>query len=510
MIQNLKTMKIFTAKQVAEIDVYTIEHESISSIDLMERAAGEICKWIIDRFPAPQNCKIFVGPGNNGGDGLALARMLADKNYAVEVFVLRISDKLSVDAEVNLERIRILKTLDLYEMSSIEFMPWLFKDDIVIDAIFGSGLSRPLEGLAIDVVKAINASNANVISIDIPSGLMGEDNSKNNLRGIIRADFTLSFQFAKLAFLFPENAIYVGEWEIISIGLHPDIISSKTTAYKILSREFVKSLLMARKKFDHKGTYGHGLLISGSYGKMGAAILASRASLRSGIGLLTSHIPRLGYQIMQTAVPEAMVSIDRSDIIFTEYPELSQFKAVAIGPGIDKKQNSFRAMVDLLKDVKVPMVIDADAINIISEHPELKRELPMGSIFTPHVKEFERLVGKNSDSYTRNCMQREFAKEHGLTLMLKGAYTAICCPEGSCYFNPTGNPGMATAGSGDVLTGIILSLLSQGYSSHIAAIIGAYLHGLAGDLASVDVGVEALTASDIIDYLPKAWLCLKK
>lgn len=503
-------MKIFSAKQIAEIDAYTIEHEPVSSVDLMERASGEICCWIIDRFPVPQNCKIFVGPGNNGGDGLALARMLADKNYAVEVFVLRISDKLSVDAETNLQRLRTLKNVDLYEMTSIESMPWLFKDDIVIDAIFGSGLSRQLNGLALDVVKAINASDANVISIDIPSGLMGEDNSQNNLRGIVRADFTLCFQFPKLAFLFSENAIYVGEWEVLPIGLHPEIIKTKTTAYKILSREFVKSLLMPRKKFDHKGTYGHGLLISGSYGKMGAAILASRASLRSGIGLLTSHIPRLGYQIMQIAVPEAMLSIDRSDIIFTEYPDLNQYKAVAIGPGIDKKQNSFRAMIELLKEVKVPMVIDADAINIIGEHPELKEELPMGSIFTPHVKEFERLVGKSKDSYTRNCMQREFAKKHGLTLMLKGAYTAICCPEGSCYFNPTGNPGMATAGSGDVLTGIILSLLSQGYSSHIAAIIGAYLHGLAGDLASVDVGVEALTASDIVDYLPKAWLYLKK
>ncbi|PKQ65500.1 bifunctional ADP-dependent (S)-NAD(P)H-hydrate dehydratase/NAD(P)H-hydrate epimerase [Labilibaculum filiforme] len=503
-------MKIFSAKQIAKIDAYTIEHEPIMSIDLMERAASKIFKWIVSHFPAPQNCKIFVGPGNNGGDGLALARMLAVKNYAVEVHVLRITDKLSTDAAKNLERLNGLNTLDLYEMSSIESMPWLFKDDIVVDAIFGSGLSRPLEGLVLDVVKAMNASEANVIAIDIPSGLMTEDNSENSGRGIVRADYTLSFQFPKLAFLFPENAQYIGEWEVLSIGLHPEIISSETTPYRMLSKEFVKSLLMPRKKFDHKGTYGHGLLISGSYGKMGAAILASRASLRSGIGLLTTHIPRLGYQILQTAVPEAMVSIDRSDIIFTEYPDLSQFKAIAIGPGIDKKQNSFRAMIDLLKEVKVPMVIDADAINIIGEHPELKKELPLGSIFTPHVKEFERLVGKSDDSYTRNCMQREFAKNNEISLVLKGAYTAICCPEGSCYFNPKGNPGMATAGSGDVLTGIILSLLSQGYPSHVAAIIGVYLHGLAGDLASVDFGVEALTASDIVDYLPKAWLYLKK
>ncbi|WP_421918372.1 NAD(P)H-hydrate dehydratase [Marinifilum sp.] len=503
-------MKIFPVQKIAEIDTYTIEHEPIESIDLMERASKELFKRILKKFPAPGNCKIFVGPGNNGGDGLALARMLAEKNYAVEVFIVKVTDQLSKDAEKNLQRLKLAKKVDIYEMVKVDAMPWLFPEDIVIDAIFGSGLSRPIEGLAFEVVKAINASEASVVSVDIPSGLMGEDNSKNNCHGIIKANFTFSFEFPKLAFLFPENAKFVGEWEVLPIGLHADIIEQEHTPYKMLTRKFVKSLLMPRKKFDHKGTYGHGLLISGSYGKMGAAILASRAGLRSGIGLLTSHIPRLGYEIMQTAVPEAMVSIDRSDIIFTEYPDLSQFKAVAIGPGIDKKQNSYRAMIELLNEIKIPMVIDADAINIIGEHPELKNDLPMGTVFTPHPKEFERMVGKSKDSFTRNTMQREFAKEHGVTLVLKGAYTAIACPEGSVYFNPTGNPGMATAGSGDVLTGIILSLLSQGYSSKLATIIGVYLHGLAGDLAAKKIGQEALTAGDIINYLPKAWLTLKK
>jgi len=503
-------MKIFPSSLVAKIDAYTIENEPISSVDLMERATLKLFNKIGDKFPAPRNCKIFVGPGNNGGDGLALARLLAEKNYTVEVFLVKISNTLSDDAEVNLQRLKLLKAVDIYELASADAMPWLFPDDIVIDAIFGSGLSRSIEGVALEVVKAINASEAKVIAIDIPSGLMGEDNSNNNYHGIVKADITLSFQFPKLAFLFPENDVYVGEWEVLSIGLHPEIISSEPTPYKMLTREFVKSLLMPRRKFDHKGTFGHGLLISGSYGKMGAAILASRAALRSGIGLLTSHIPRLGYDIMQTAVPETMVSIDRSDIIFTEYPELEQFKAIAIGPGIDKKQNSYKAMIDLLKEVKVPVVVDADAINIIGEHPELKEDLPIGCVFTPHMKEFERLVGKSNDSFTRNSMQREFAREHGLIMVLKGAYTAIACPEGSCYFNPTGNPGMATAGSGDVLTGIILSLLSQGYPSKIAAIIGVYLHGLAGDLAVGKIGVEALTAGDIVEYLPKAWLALKK
>jgi NAD(P)H-hydrate epimerase len=503
-------MKIFAARQIAEIDAFTIENEPIASIDLMERASSKLASWIMSHFSAPRNCKIFVGPGNNGGDGLALARILADKNYAVEVFLVKISDKLSRDAEINLERLRLMKSVDFYEIKSIDSMPWLFPDDVVVDALFGSGLSRPLEGLALEVVEGINNSEAKIVSVDIPSGLMGEDNSNNNYRGIVRADYTLSFQFPKLSFLFPENYECAGEWEVLPIGLHPEVIQSKTTPFKMLDADFVKSLLIPRKKFDHKGTFGHGLLISGSYGKMGAAVLASKASLRSGIGLLTSHIPRLGYEIIQTAVPEAMVSIDRSDIIFTEYPDLSQYNAVAIGPGIDKKQNSFKAMINLMEEVKVPMVIDADGINIIGEHPELKEHLPVGSIFTPHMKEFERLVGKTSDSFTRNTLQRQFAKEHNVCMILKGAYTAIACPDGECYFNSTGNPGMATAGSGDVLTGIILSLLAQGYSSHIAAIIGVYLHGLAGDLAANETGYEALTAGDIVRYLPKAWLELRK
>jgi len=503
-------MKIFSTKQIATIDAFTVEKEPISSIDLMERAAGKLCKSIIDIYPEPVCCKIFVGPGNNGGDALTLARLLAEKNYTVEVYLLKISSHLSPNAKKNLQRLKLVERIALFEIDSKESIPWIFPDDLVIDGIFGAGLSRPIAGLTFDVVTAINASEAKVVAIDIPSGLMGEDNSQNDKDGIIRSDITLSFQFPKLAFLFPENEAFVGDWKVLPIGLHHEAIEAEYTPYKMLSRAFVKSLLMPRKKFDHKGTYGHGLLISGSYGKMGAAILASRACLRSGIGLLTSHIPRLGYQILQTAVPEAMVSIDRSDIIFTEFPDLSQYKAVAIGPGIDKKQNSFRAIVDLLKEVKVPVVIDADAINIIGEHPELKEYLPIGSVFTPHVKEFERLVGKSKDSYTRNCMQREFAKEHGICLIIKGAYTAIACPDGNCFFNPTGNPGMATAGSGDVLTGIVLSLLSQGYPSHIAAIISVYVHGLAGDLAAEEIGVEALTAGDIINYLPKAWLRLKK
>ncbi len=498
-------MKIFRSKQIAEIDAYTIKNEPISSIDLMERASLKLYEWIIERYHQEQSFKIFVGPGNNGGDGLALARMLADAKYSVEVYIPQISGKLSFDCQKNLDRLKNQTAVSITYITSCEMFSALDEECIVVDALFGSGLSRPLEGLVKDVVKLINDSKAEVVAIDIPSGLFGEDNSLNDLDNCIHADFTLSFQFPKLSFLFPECEMCVGDWEVLPIGLHPDILEELDSPYQLIDRVYIKSLLKTRTRFSHKGTYGHGLLISGSYGKMGAAILASKACLRSGIGLLSTHIPRLGYDIMQTAVPESMVSIDRSDIIFTEYPGLENFDAIGVGPGIDTKCNSERALEELLAESDKPLILDADALNIIGTDQELKKMLPNGTILTPHMKEFERILGISTSAFERNEKQRAFSTEQSVVMVLKGAFSAITDENGRCYFNPTGNPGMATAGSGDVLTGIILSLLAQDYSSIHAALIGVYVHGLAGDLAADEVGEEALIASDIVKFLPQAW-----
>jgi len=503
-------MKIFKSKQIAEIDAYTIEKEPVVSIDLMERASRKIFDWIKERFCHEQYFKILVGPGNNGGDGLALARLLAQDGFQVEVFILKVSPHLSADCQMNLDRLKIQNLVSISEISSSKDYPVIKSKDLIIDALFGSGLSRPLNGLAKGLVQAINSCKAEVIAIDIPSGLFGEDNSMNASENCIRATFTLSFQFPKLAFFFPENANCIGDCEVLPIGLHPAIIEQKDSVYQLVDADFVKSLMKRRQRFNHKGTFGHGLLISGSYGKMGAAILASTAALRSGIGLLSTHIPRLGYDIIQTAVPESMVSIDRSDIIFTEYPELSNFDSIGIGPGIDTKCNSTRALKELLEECDKPLVLDADALNIIGANQEMKTMLPKGAILTPHMKEFERLLGKNKGGYDRNEMQRAFSQEQDVVMVLKGAYTAITDVDGQCYFNPTGNPGMATAGSGDVLTGIILSLLAQGYSSLHAAIIAVYVHGLAGDLAADELGQEALIAGDIVRFLPKAWKRMRR
>jgi NAD(P)H-hydrate epimerase len=384
-------------------------------------------------------------------------------------------------------------------------LPEMKRDDILIDGLFGSGLSRPLKGYPAGIVRQMNSMDCKKIAIDVPSGLMGEDNSSNNQESIFRADITLTFQFPSLSFLYAENEQFVGDWKVLPIGLHPDIIDSLKTDYYLIEKGFIRENLIPRNKFSHKGSFGHVLLISGCYGKMGAAVLGARAALRTGSGLLTCHVPKFGSQIIQTALPEAMISIDQSDILFSEVPDMSPFQAVGIGPAIGCRNNSQKALLDLLEKAEVPLVIDADALNILGEHKDWLDKIPGGTILTPHPKEYERLFGGAADHYERNQKQIGFSKKYNVTIVLKGAHTSISCPDGSCYFNSSGNPGMATAGSGDVLTGIILSLLGQGYKPEMAAIAGVFLHGLAGDIARDRMGEEAVIATDIIENLGNAY-----
>jgi len=363
--------------------------------------------------------------------------------------------------------------------------------------------------MAADIVKAINETKAEVISIDIPSGLMGEDNSANDLSAIIKANYTLTFEFPKISFLFPENNTYVGHWEVLPIGLHKQAIQQTDSNFMYLSKDFIAGKIKKREKFSHKGTYGHALLIAGSYGKMGAAVLASRACLRSGVGLLTTHIPRLGYEIMQNSVAEAMASIDDSDIVFSSLPELTNYTAIGIGPGIDKKEVTHLALVELMYAKPSKLVLDADAINILAENMLEITLLPENTILTPHPKEFERLAGPFENTYGRLQLQLQFSVQYKVIVICKGAHTCITFPDGKVFFNSTGNAGMATGGSGDVLTGIILGLLAQEYSIQDAALVGVYLHGLAGDLAARRLGQHAMIAGDIIDELGEAFLSLE-
>lgn len=468
-------MKILKSSQIREVDLYTIKNEPIESINLMERAAFTITKWISKNISNVKTIKIFAGPGNNGGDGLAIARQLLSFDFNISVYLLKISDNLSEDCKINLDRLLEHKEIIVNEIHNENDFPILDKNDIVVDGLFGSGLTRKLDGLAGKLVKHINNSNSEIIAIDIPSGLFGEDNDINDCQSIIKASYTLSFQLPKLSFILPSNFEFVGNWEILPIGLNKDIINELNSDYYILNKNQIKGKLINRKKFSHKGTYGHVLIVSGSYGKMGASVLAAKASLRTGSGLVTAHIPKIGYQIMQSALPEVMVSIDWSDIIVSKVPDIENYTSIGVGPGIGTKSNTIKALEDLFDKISSPMVIDADALNILSGRKDLIQKIPKNSILTPHPKEFERLVGEIKGDYKRLQVLKEFSVKNQLFVILKGAHTAIACPDGKVFFNNTGNPGMATAGSGDVLTGVILSLLGQGYNSTDAAIIGCCL-----------------------------------
>ncbi len=497
-------MKIFRAEQVREIDAYTIKNEPIHSIDLMERAARRLTGWYVRHFHTDRKVMIFAGPGNNGGDALAMARMLADRQFRVECYLLRFG-KLSEDCYINLGRLKEQSVVKLYEIDDQQLLPEIAKEDVVVDGIFGSGLSRIVTGLPASVIRHINKNAGTVIAIDIPSGLFGEDNADNDYEQVIRANHTISFQFPFLSFFFDHNESHVGQWRVHDIKLHPKAITNTETDYRTMEVEEIRDMIPQRSKFAHKGTFGHALMISGCYGMMGAALLAGEACLRSGAGLVTLHVPKFGYSIVQTAFPEGIVSLDQSDILFSEPPELSPFSAVGIGPGLGCKPNSGKGLKMLLERTRVPMLIDADGLNLLAQHPDWFDLLPEGTILTPHPKEFDRLAGGSKNSYERHMKQREFASLHKVVVVLKGAYSGIASPDGRYWFNTTGNPGMATGGSGDVLTGLITGLLAQGMSSLDAALAGVYLHGLAGDLAAEASSEEALIAGDMILYLGEAF-----
>jgi NAD(P)H-hydrate epimerase len=507
-------MKILNAEQVKKLDTYTIENEPVLSINLMERAAKVCTKQIIKIINKKTVIKVFAGPGNNGGDGLAIARMLANKNYRVTVYLK--STKLSKDAQINYERLIEQKKAEIIIVDNEAKLPKLKKDDLVIDALFGSGLSRPVEGFYAKIITHINKSECKVVSIDIPSGLFSEDNSslpkskEGFYKNVIKANYTLSLELPFLSFFFADAQHHTGNWICLSIGLSPKYLKSLKTDNYYITKKMVKPMLKKRKKFDHKGTFGHALLIAGSYGKMGAAILAAKACLRTGVGLLTTHFPISGYEIMQTAVPEAMVCIDESGTRFCKSDEQNLYQAIGIGPGIGQKKATLNSLIGILNNAEKPVVLDADALNLLAANRFLYDLIPENSILTPHPGEFRRLAGETNTYFKQYQKQIALAKEQKVIVILKGAHTSIALPDGRCYFNSTGNPGMGTAGSGDVLTGIITSLLAQGYLPEQAAILGVYLHGLAGDIAAKEKGMQALIAGDIVENIGKAYKILSE
>ena len=501
-------MKIFPTASIKQLDAYTIEHEPISSIDLMERASQALAEAIAERWDSDTPFTVFAGPGNNGGDALAVSRLLAEKGFSPEVYLFNTKGSLSPDCKTNRDRLKEAPGVVFHEITSEFVPPMLTAGHVVIDGLFGSGLNKALSGGFAAVAKYINASPATVVAIDIPSGLMGEDNSYNVQSNIIRADLTLSLQLPKLAFFFAENEPFVGEWQLLDIGLDKEGMEKMETDYYLAESEAMSGLLKPRSRFAHKGNFGHALLIAGSQGMAGASVLAAQACLRSGVGLLTLHVPFCNQLIVQTAVPEAMTELDVSDTCFASPTDTDDYQAVGVGPGLGQSAETEKALLELIESCQTPMVVDADALNILGRNRSYIARLPKGSILTPHPKELERLVGKCQNSYERLMKARELAETAGVHIILKGAYSAVIAPSGKCCFNITGNPGMATGGCGDVLTGVLLALLAQGYEAETATRLGAYVHGLAGDVARSKRGVMGMTTGDVVACLPEAWKSL--
>ena len=498
-------MKILTSEQIHEWDLFTIAQEPITSLQLMERASATFSNWFETKFKTEKTVFIFCGTGNNGGDGLAIARLLHQKFYNVHVFITKISQKETDEFTENLKllpnRADILKG---YIEDGNEFTD-IPEDAIIIDAMLGSGLSRPIWGYWADFFDYLNNKINQIVSVDIPSGVFTDRHTEG---ACIHADYVFSFETPKLAFLLPENKNYIKSFVYQTIGLPEEFLETATSDHIYITEKYVASILKKRSKFDHKGVFGHALIVAGSFGMAGAAILAGRSCLRSGVGLLTVHAPQCNRIILQTTVPEAIIRADADEFVIAQNTDSDAYKVIGIGCGIGKAGRTASALKNYLINCRKPFVLDADALNIISDNTEMLDLIPKNSVLTPHIKEFERLFGRTTNDFEQLELLKNKAKTLKINILLKGAHTVIANTEGVCFFNSTGNPGMATAGSGDVLTGIITGLIAQGYEPFKAAILATYIHGLAGDIAAQKRGYEALLATDIIDNMSEAWKIL--
>lgn len=499
-------MKILNQEQMHWVDQQTMIDQRISSTELMERAVHELYKCIrsFTWFDPLSPVFVFAGSGNNGGDGIGLARLLAEEGVEVHLFYCDYSEP-SADNLHMREHLPHRKYLTEKSITNPADFPTLDRKGLIIDALFGSGLNRPIEGVWRSVVESINTQHTNrVISIDIPSGMHPDKILENAV--CIHADITLTIGQPKYSFFFPELGDIIGDWVVIDIKLSEAALEKCDTHMYYLDAPFIKGYGdLSRKRFSHKGTFGHALLINGSYGKMGAAILAARSCLRSGVGLLTCHVPRIGYPIMQISVPESMVSVDQHEFYFHTKIDVSGYDAIGIGSGIDHGNGVCEALLHVIQNTTVPLVLDADALNILAEHADWLGKLPRNSILTPHPGEFKRLFGSWVNDAEKLDRQRNLSRQYGLFIVLKGANTSISCPDGQIYFNSTGNPGMATAGSGDTLTGIITGLCAQNMGTKSAVLMGVYIHGLAGDLAVKGQSQLSMVSSDITNHLGAAF-----
>jgi ADP-dependent NAD(P)H-hydrate dehydratase / NAD(P)H-hydrate epimerase len=499
-------MKIFSTAQIRACDAYTIKTAGITSASLMERAAGQCVSWLREHFPKDTLFVVLCGTGNNGGDGLAITRLLQQRGYGVKAFLLMHGKELSADCQANLTRLQSIDKELAGMVNPDTYITDIPANIVIIDAIMGTGLSRPTSGWIASFIDRINELPNQKIAIDIPSGLPA-DVLPDADASVVKANHTLSFQFYKRTFLHAESAGYTGNIHILDIGLDKNFINATHTQYTTVERTEVQAIYKPRSPFGHKGTYGSALLVGGSYGKIGAISMSTKAALRAGAGLATALVPGCGYSVLQTNVPEALCQTNGTYVL-EKIEGWEHISAIGIGPGMGNDKKTIEAISDLIDACKNPIVVDADALNILAAHPDLLAKLPKGSVLTPHPKEFARLFGENTNSMIQLDHARIQAMRYNINIVLKGHHTAVITTEGDCRYNMTGNAGMATGGSGDVLTGIITGLMAQGYQPHEAAIMGVYLHGVAGDFAAINSSQEAMIAGDITENLGKAFRSL--
>ncbi len=499
-------MVVLSAEQIHGWDNFTMDNESIASIDLMERASLKCVEWIESNGLLNHQFAVYCGKGNNGGDGLAIGRLLHEKGCQVEIYILEFGHLGTHDFQQNLQRLHALP-VNIHFLQPGTNLPEIPDETIVVDALLGTGINRAADGLLAAIIQHINASKNIVISIDLPSGMFCDIATIPNT--CIHATVTLSFQCFKPAFLVAENASFFGKLFILDIGLANEYLSTITPEYELMDNVIASGIIRPRPPFAHKGNFGHALLFAGSEGKMGAAILAAKACLRTGAALLTCMVPQDGLAIIQTALPESMAIVaSKTDASFP-LPSLDMYTIIGAGPGIGIGESSAKHLHEILKASTKPMVIDADALNILSKNAEWLNMLQPFSILTPHPKEFDRIAGLHDSDFARISTARRLSKKYQLIIILKGHRTLIAMPGGRAWFNTSGNASMAKGGSGDVLTGMITGLLSRGYAPEQAALLGVYLHGLAGELASDIHGMESVLASDIVENIGKAFKALE-
>ncbi len=488
--------KLFTGEQIRAIDRLTIERQNISSEELMERAATKLFHHLLPHVDQKTPVYIFCGKGNNGGDALVLTRLLYLHNYDVKCFTIGNSQNASPDFKTNLKKLEQIgfKVINIQE----DNFPTINSQSIIIDGIFGTGLSRPVHGLAQKIIEYINQSGAKIISIDMPSGMYA-DTSNQPDDTIVKADTVFSFQFPKISFFFPENSQFISDFEIIDIGLDSKVMAQLPSNYWLLNDEVLK-IRKKRPSIGHKNTFGHAYIIGGSNGMMGAPLLSSHAALRIGAGLVTNFLPKKGYKISQTYLPEVMTLTDKNKNHITDIKLPRRITAVGIGMGMQTNEKTQKAFKKFLKTIKVPLLLDADALNILSLHKNWWQYIPENSILTPHEGEFKRLTGNWQNDTEKWQLLQKLASRIKSTVVLKGAYTTIS--DGNhIYINPVANSALATAGSGDVLSGIITGLLAQGYQTLEACLLGVYIHGQTAEKYKKNHAPYSMTATDIIEQL---------